>query len=61
MKSKKLFKLFWLIAIVLAYVLVSHAGNTVSSDTRSHFPSWSSPVKCEGIELARNGIQIGEA
>lgn len=61
MKSKKTLKSFWLIAIILAYVLVSHVGSTAVSGTRSQLPSGCNPVKCEGIELAKNGIQIGAA
>jgi hypothetical protein len=60
MKSKKTFKSFWLIAIILSFVLMSYLGSTVvSSGTRSGFFSGPNPVKCEEIELASNGIQIG--
>ncbi len=60
MKSIKTLKSFWLLAIILAYVLVSHVGSAAVSVTRSQFPSGRNPVKCE-IEMAKNGIQIGEA
>jgi hypothetical protein len=60
MKSNKTVKSFWLIAIILSYVLVSYVGSTaLGSGTRSQFPSALDPVRCEEIELASNGIQIG--
>jgi len=62
MKSKETVKSFWLIAIILAYVLVSYVGSTaLGSGTRSQFPSGLAPVKCEEIFLASGGIQIGAA
>ena len=53
MKSKKTLRAFWLTVIILAYVLVGHVGSS------SQFPSERSPVKCETMLLAQNGIQIG--
>jgi len=61
MKSKRTFKSFLLIAIVLSYVLVICAGSTVVCSGSRDFPSGLTSVKGGEIELARNGIQIGRA
>lgn len=60
MRSKETGKSIWLIAIIIAYVLVSYVGGAgLDSGTRSQFPSAPDAMKGTEIELASNGIQIG--
>lgn len=61
MKRQTALKMLLLIAILFAAALVSHSGNSARhSGAYSASPLYPDQVKSKGIELARQGFQVGQ-